>query len=77
VAAAQPEKVAALKARLEAASKEAAPPLFLKYVGSVGLKHGKPNMAGSATASAEDISHAHSPTDEGAGDPETLPAAAH
>jgi arylsulfatase A-like enzyme len=77
LAAAQPEKVAALKARLEAAAKEAAPPLFLKYVGSVGLAHGTPNLAGSAGAQAADISHAPSPTDEGAGDAEKLPAAAH
>ncbi len=77
LAAAQPEKVAALKARLEAAAKEAAPPFFLKYVGSVGLAHGKPNLAGSASTVAEDISHAPSPTDEGAGDLEKQPAAAH
>ena len=70
LAAAQPEKVNALKARLEAAAKEAAQPYFLKYVGSVGLKHGKPNMAGNADAQVEDLSHAQSPTDEGAGDEE-------
>ena len=72
LAAAQPEKVNALKARLEAAAKEATPPMFLKFVGSVGLKHGKPNMAGTAGAEAEDLSHAPSPTDEGAGDDEKI-----
>lgn len=77
IAEANPEKVAALKARLEAASKEAGKPMFLMFVGSVGLKHGKPNMAGSEGATVEDLSHAHSPTDEGAGDLEKLPESTH
>ncbi len=42
VAAAHPDKVAAMQARIDALGKEAAKPLALKYVASVGLAHGKP-----------------------------------
>src|SRR5678815_3320113 len=45
VAAAHPDKVAAMQARLEALGKEAAKPLALIYIAKVGLAHGKPLMA--------------------------------
>ena len=45
VAAAHPDKVAALQERLNALGRESVKPLALVYVGSVGLKHGEPLMA--------------------------------
>lgn len=45
VAAAHPDKVAAMQARINELGKESAKPLALIYVSSVGLKHGKPLMA--------------------------------
>src|SRR5947207_10290649 len=45
VAAAHPDKVAAMQERLNALGKESAKPLALVYVAGVGLKHGKPLMA--------------------------------
>ena len=76
LAAAHPEKVAAMQERLNELGRESAKPLALIYVGSVGLKHGKPLMAsedGRGTARAE--GDAPSITDEGAG--ETEAGAAH
>jgi arylsulfatase A-like enzyme len=75
VAAAHPDKVAAMQDRLNALGKESAKPLALMYVASVGLKHGKPNMAsadGKAPAQAEE--DGHSITDEGIGEVETSAA---
>lgn len=45
VAAAHPDKVAAMQARINALGKEAAKPLALIYVTGVGLAHGKPLLA--------------------------------
>ena len=44
LAAAHPDKVAAMQARIEALGKEAAKPLALIYVAKVGLAHGTPVM---------------------------------
>ncbi|MEI6537259.1 MAG: arylsulfatase [Verrucomicrobiaceae bacterium] len=69
LAAAHPDKVAALQDRLNALGKEAAKPLALIYVTSVGLAHGKPLMGsadGKGSVSAE--SNGHSITDDGVGD---------
>lgn len=45
LAAAHPDKVTAMQERLNSLGKEAAKPLALQYVASVGLKHGKPVIA--------------------------------
>lgn len=69
VAAAHPDKVSAMQDRLNALGKESAKPLALMYVGSVGLAHGKPNMAsedGKGAVMVEE--HGHSITDEGVGE---------
>jgi arylsulfatase A-like enzyme len=74
VAAAHPDKVAAMQERLNALGKEAAPPLALKYIGSVGLAHGKPRMAsadGKGPVMVE--GDEHSITDEGFGDNDDHP----
>lgn len=66
-----PDKVAAMKARIEALGREAAKPLGLVYITQVGLAHGKPAMAsegGKAPAPVD--SHGPSVTDEGVGDPD-------
>ena len=71
VAAAHPDKVAAMQGRLNALGKESAKPLALVYVASVGLAHGKPLMAsegGKGPAMADD--HGHAITDEGVGEVE-------
>ena len=69
VAAAHPDKVAAMQERLNALGKESAKPLALMYVASVGLAHGKPNMASpdGKKPAAEPV-HGHSITDEGIGE---------
>ncbi len=67
--------VAALQGRLNALGKEAAKPLVLMYVASVGLKHGTPNMAsedGKGPVLVED--DGHSTTDEGVGEHDDLEA---
>jgi arylsulfatase A-like enzyme len=72
VAAAHPDKVAAMQARLNALGRESAKPLALLYIGSVGLKHGKPLMAsedGKGPAMVDD--HSHDLTGEGFGEAET------
>src|SRR5712671_4895850 len=69
VAAAHPDKVAAMQERLNALGKESAKPLALMYVAGVGLKHGKPLMAsegGHGPALVEGDGPAI--TDEGFGD---------
>jgi arylsulfatase A-like enzyme len=75
VAAAHPEKVAAMQDRLNALGKEAAKPLALIYVAGVGLKHGKPLMA-SEGEHGPALVEGDGPaiTDEGVGDPEAEPA---
>jgi len=75
VAAAHPDKVAAMQQRLNALGKESAKPLALMYVGSVGLAHGKPRMAsedGNGPVMVRD--DGHSITDEGVGEAETSAA---
>ncbi len=65
---AHPDKVAAMQERLNALGREAARPLALIYVASVGLAHGKPVIAtkgGQTTAPVEP--DGHSITDEGVG----------
>jgi arylsulfatase A-like enzyme len=78
LAAANPEKVAALQDRINALGKECAKPLFLVYVGGVGLAHGKPVIASEAGEPQALIGgSAHAITDEGFGDPDVVPAEAH
>jgi arylsulfatase A-like enzyme len=75
VAASHPDKVAAMQERLNVLGKESAKPLALVYVGSVGLKHGKPLMAsegGHGPALVEGDGHAI--TDEGFGEAEAQAA---
>lgn len=72
VAAAHPEKVAAMQERLNNLGKEAAKPLALIHITKVGLAHGKPLMGsddGEKPAAVD--SHGPSITDEGIGDPDT------
>ncbi|HTL72749.1 MAG TPA: arylsulfatase [bacterium] len=72
VAAAHPDKVAAMQERINALGRESAKPLALIYIAGVGLKHGKPNMAsadGKGPVMAEE--DGHSITDEGVGEVET------
>jgi arylsulfatase A-like enzyme len=75
LAAAHPEQVAALQARINALGKESTKPLALMYVASVGLKHGKPLM-GSMDGTGPVLVDEHGPsiTDEGVGQRELLPA---
>lgn len=75
VAAANPERVAALQARINALGREQAKPLALQYVAAVGLKHGKPLM-GSIDGSGPVLVGQDGPsiTDEGVGDHEKVPA---
>ena len=74
LAAAHPDKVAAMQARLETMAKEAAEPLALKYIAKVGLAHGKPILGasdgeGAVTPAPGDPSI----TDEGVGTREGAP----
>jgi arylsulfatase A-like enzyme len=74
VAAAYPDKVEAMQERLNALGKEAQKPLFLQYVASVGLKHGKPIIASEKGQPQALIGGGeHSITDEGFGEGEVLP----
>jgi arylsulfatase A-like enzyme len=69
VAAAHPEKVAAMQERLNELGRESAKPLALIYVTGVGLKHGKPLMASEGDHNATPVEdHGHSITDEGFGE---------
>ncbi len=69
VAAAHPDKVATLQGRLNALGGEAAKPLALIYVTSVGLAHGKPNMASQeGTGPVQIDPDGHAITDEAFGD---------
>jgi arylsulfatase A-like enzyme len=68
VAAAHPDKVAAMQERINALGKEAAKPLALIYVAKVGLAHGKPLMGSEGAKSpAAPAVHGPSITDEGVG----------
>lgn len=71
VAAAHPDKVAAMQSRIESLGKEAAKPLALIYVGKVGLAHGKP-LLGSESDMNRSKADDHGPSiaDEGIGDPD-------
>jgi arylsulfatase A-like enzyme len=74
LAAANPDKVTAMQARLNELGKQSAKPLALMYVASVGLAHGKPRMAsedGKGPVMVE--GDGHSITDEGVGDDDTHP----
>ena len=71
LAAAHPDKVAALQGRINALGSESAKALALVYVAGVGLKHGKPLMAsqdGQGPVLVE--AGAHAITDEGVGEPD-------
>ncbi len=71
VAAAHPDKVAAMQERINALGKESAKPLFLQYVAGVGLQHDKPIIASEGGQPQALISGGgHSITDEGFGDPD-------
>ncbi len=67
VAAAHPDKVAAMQARIEALGKESTKPLALEFLASVGMKHGKP-IIGSLSGEQAIIGNGPSITDEGFGD---------
>ena len=76
VAAAHPDKVAAMQERLNALGKESARPLALQFVAGVGLKHGKPIIASEhGKPQTLILGDGSSITDEGIG--ETEAAAAH
>lgn len=76
LAAAHPDKVAAMQGRLNALGKEQAKALALVYVGQTGLAHGKPNMGSEDGKGAVMIDpKGHSITDDGFGSRE-VPAAA-
>jgi arylsulfatase A-like enzyme len=68
LAAAHPDKVAAMQDRLNALGKESAKPLALIYVAGVGLKHGKPLMGSEGGKSPVPVeADGHAITDEGIG----------
>jgi len=69
VAAAHPDKVAAMQERINALGKEAAKPLILQYAAGVAFKHGRPVIASENGQPQALISEGgHSLTDEGFGD---------
>src|SRR5438094_6184030 len=68
VAAAHPDKVAAMQGRLDALGKEATKPLALMWIVGTAMKHGKPTMGSEGGKGAALIgSGGHSITDEGFG----------
>jgi arylsulfatase A-like enzyme len=78
LAAAHPDKVAAMQERINALGRECAKPLFLQYVAGAGLKHGRPVIAsedGQPQALIE--RSAPSITDEGFGEHDQPAKAAH
>ncbi len=79
LAAAHPEKVAAMQARINQLGTESAKPLALIYIAGVGLKHGKPLIASEEDPSSPSgTEHGHAITDEGVGSRDTLtPAPGH
>jgi len=70
VASRHPFKVSAMQDRINELGKQAAKPLALMYVASVGLAHGKPNMASPDGKPAAQEDDSHSITDEGIGERE-------
>ncbi len=71
VAAAHPDKVAAMQDRLNALGKEATKPLALMWMGGTAMKHAKPLMASEGGKGAALIGgDGHSITEEGFGEPE-------
>ena len=73
VAAAHPDKVAAMQERINALGKESAKPLFLGYVAGVGLKHGKPIIASEGGRPQALIGgDGHSITEEGFGEEDEI-----
>ena len=71
LAAANPDKVAAMQGRLDALGKEATKPLALMWMVGTAMKHGKPTMGSEGGKGAALIgSGGHSITDEGFGEPE-------
>ncbi|HAB15148.1 MAG TPA: arylsulfatase [Verrucomicrobiota bacterium] len=75
VAAAHPDKVAALQARLNALGKESTKPLALEYLAGVGLKHDKPIIGSESGQPQALIGNGGGPliTDEGFGENDTHP----
>jgi len=67
VAAAHPEKVAAMQERLNELGKESAKPLALIWIGNTALKHGKPLMASEGSPAPAPVSDGRSITDPGFG----------
>jgi arylsulfatase A-like enzyme len=67
VAAAHPEKVAAMQERLNELGKESEKPLALIWIGNTALKHGKPLMASEGSHTPAPVSDGHSITDPGFG----------
>lgn len=60
------DKVATMQERVNSLGKEAAKPLALIYISSVGLAHGKPLMASEGEPNAPAVdAHGHSITEEG------------
>jgi arylsulfatase A-like enzyme len=73
VAAAHPDKVAAMQERLNALGKEATKPLALIYVAGVALKHDKPIIASEGGRPQAVIAgEGHSITDDGFGEEDDL-----
>ena len=69
VAAAHPDKVAAMQQRIEALAKESAKPLALVYIGGVAMKHEKPLIASEkGKPQALIAGNEHSITEEGFGE---------
>src|SRR5262245_28551739 len=73
VAAAHPDKVAAMQDRLNALGKECAPPLGLQYIAGLGMKHGKPIIGSEKGEPQALIGGGHSITDEGFGEDDVHP----
>ena len=73
VAAAHPDKVAALKERIDALGRESAKPLALIYIAGAGLKHDKPVIASEKGEPQAVIGDGRSITDEGFGDDDDHP----
>jgi arylsulfatase B len=74
VAAANPDKVAAMQARINALGKEAAKPLALMWMVGTSMKHGKPLMGSESGKGAVMVGGGgHSITDDGFGDNDDHP----
>jgi arylsulfatase A-like enzyme len=70
---AHPDKVKAMQDRLDALGKEAAKPLALQYIASVGLAHGNPIIGSEKGQPQAMIGDGRSITDEGTGIYEAQP----